>query len=283
MKHIKRLFGKLAMLVIVAALLLAGVFGGYHGVKAASGTVDLVAVGTGHQTMYYIGQPGNGSCTSVRIPLVDTLSDTATFTLRPHTMVTLIETNWGDYWKVVNGAAVASADVVVTGLNADFTASGAVTVTLPAGMSRDVKVCYKHLGTSATDTTWRAYGLGSAPAANVVKLPFKDHVVYNHTVDLNADEHNFPGGFVAYNVPTDATSITFTTYDQTEVSAVVFGKDITVPMTMDCTANVCTATFPEGTTRADWSAPQVFYDWDGTGTEPATTGINVTATNAMTP
>jgi len=280
MKTVQRLASKLFVIVITAALLLAGTFAGYNGAKAASSTVDLIAVGTGHNTLYYIGQPGSASCSSVRIPVLDTLSTTATFTARPNTMITLIQNNWGDSWQVVNGAVVASTDVTVTGLNADFTASGTVTVILPAGMSRDVKVCYKNVSTDAGK--YNAYGLGAAPTANVVKLPFKDGVAYNHTVQLDKKDHMFPGGFVAYKVDPTATAVTFTTYDQTSVEAFVFGKDIKVAMDISCTGTVCTASFPEGTTRADWSAPQFFYDWDGTGTEPATTGIDVSATTSMT-
>ncbi len=274
-----RLLKKSVSLLGGLAVLIALVFGGYNGAKAASGTVDLIAVGTGHANMYYIGMPGNGSCSSVRIPVLDTLSTTATFTARPNTMITLIQNNWGNYWKVVNGAVVASNGVTVTGLNADFTASGTVTVTLPAGMSRDVKVCYKNLSVNAGK--YNAYGLGAAPAANVVKLPFKDGPVYNHTVQLTKKEHQYEGGFVAYKVDPTATAVTFTMYDLTSVKAFVFGKDIKVAMDISCTGTVCTASFPEGTTRADWSAPQFFYDWDGTGTEPALTGVDVTATNAM--
>ncbi len=283
MNTIKRLVRKSVYLVLAAALLIGGFYGTVSGVKAASGTVDLVAVGTGNHQLYYIGQPGNGSCSSVRIPLVDTLSDTATFTLRPHTMVTLIETNWGDYWKVVNGAAVASTDVTVTGLEADFTATGTVTVTLPHGMSRDVKVCYEHVGTDADDLNWRAYGLGSDPTANVVKLPFKDEgVAYNHTLNLDAGDHNFPGGFIGYLIDPTATGFKFVVYDQTAVTVTVYGlPGVKVSLTPSCSGTTCVVNFPDGTTRADWSAPSVVYDWDGSGDEPETTGVNVTDTNAL--
>lgn len=284
MNTIKRLVRKSVYLVLAAALLIGGFYGTVNGVKAASGTVDIVAVGTGHHQLYYIGMPGNGSCSSVRIPLLDRLSDTATFTVRSHTRIVSVSTNWGDYWKVNDDNVESkSADVTMTGLDANFAGPGTATVTLPNGVSGDVKVCYEHVGTDENDTAWRAYGLGSDPTANVVKLPFKDEgVAYNHTLNLDAGDHNFPGGFIGYLIDPTATGFKFVVYDQTAVTVTVYGlPGVKVSLTPSCTGTTCVVNFPEGTTRADWSAPSVVYDWDGSGDEPETTGVNVTSTNAL--
>lgn len=283
MLHIKRLTSKLFGLIGAAALLLVAIFGGYNGVKAASGTVDLVAVGTGHHNLYYIGMPGDSSCTAVKVPVVDRLSDTATFTVRPHTRITSVKTEWGDKWSVdKDNVVTATKGMTLTGLDTNFMGAGTATVKLPHGISSWLTVCYAHVGTDKDDTEWRAYGLGSDPKANVVKLPFKEEgVAYNHTLNLDAGDHSFPGGFIAYKVDVTATGITFVVYDQTKVEVTVFGDGFGVKLDVTCTGTTCVANFPDGTTRADWSAPSVVYDWDGTGKEPATTGVNVSATNAL--
>jgi hypothetical protein len=281
----KNLFEKGLNIALGFAMCLVMVFGAGSAQAATPASVDLVAEGMGKTTLYYMGMPGSIACSSVRLFGENRQSTVATFDVKSHTRIISVETNWGDSWTVnVDNVVVADTGVVLTGLSADFTGPGQASITLPRKLSGDVKVCYE--SKSSDLNPYSAYGLGTDAIENVVKLPFSDKWVYNHTLDIkNGDEH-YPGGFYVTGLAKDATGFTFELYEQTSVSVtipvdVLFGDDYVVSLTAECANYVCTVALPAGTVASDWPAPHVQYDWDGTGDEPNTTGVDVTATNAL--
>lgn len=275
----KNLLSKLFNLFL-GAMLLAVLAIGSSVLAAPPANVDLVAKAQRKTTIQWSGNPNHGvQCAAIPLKGEDRLSTVATFSLLDDTRLVSVKTNWGDRWSLrANGTEKKTKDVAISGLASPFEGpANAVSISLPKGLSGDVTVC---VGPTADATAYGMMGLGVAPTANVVALPFKDGVAYSHTVNLGKKEHQFPGGFVALRLDPTATGFTFTKLGQTVVTAKIVikpekGSEYEVPLTVDCTQLNCTVLFPKNTTRAHWSAPFILYDWDGSGDEPATTGIAV--------